>query len=407
MTKLHAAARAALQGPRDGGRRPRIVGFAALALATLLLVSACAGGGIAREKGWSAPVVSDGMLYVGNRDGQVLAFEAARLDNSFRTGALPVDLDEPDSADHQSAFKGRFQATDDENENSLGFYASPLIVGDNLIIGGLDGKLYALSRADISEQIWLPAFRTRPAGADFEVDEGRIFGAAAEAGDRVFVADEEGYVYAVGLDDGAELWKRLTDAERFWSGPAASDGVVYVGGMDKSVYALDAETGELIWKFDDAEGAFVSTPLIVGDTVYIGALDNTFYAIDRRTGEMRHRFEGTGWFWNDAVHLDGTVFVGDLGGMFYALDAGDLSVKWDIALAAPVRSKAAVYEDKLFIAARNGQVSTVDIASGSFVSPRIPSIEKRILADLVVAEGALYVRDDDQRLHRFDLDRES
>ena len=156
MTKLHAAARAALQGPRDGGRRPRIVGFAALALATLLVVSACAGGGIAREKGWSAPVVSDGMLYLGNRDGQVLAFEAARLDNGFRTGALPVDLDEPDSVDHQSAFKGRFQATDDENENSLGFYASPLIVDDTLIIGGLDGKLYALSRADIAEQIGCP-----------------------------------------------------------------------------------------------------------------------------------------------------------------------------------------------------------------------------------------------------------
>ena len=71
-----------------------------------------------------------------------------------------------------------------------------------------------------------------------------------------------------------------------------------------------------------------------------------------------------------------------------------------------MRSKAAVYEDKLFIAARNGQISTVDMESGNFVSPRIPAIGKRVLADLVVAEGALYVRDDDERLHRFDLDRE-
>ena len=407
MTKLRAAARAALQGPRDGGRRTRTLGFAALALATLLVVSACAGGGIAREKGWSAPVVADGTLYVGNRDGQVLAFEAARLDNSFRTGAVPVDLDEPDSAAHRQAFQESFQATDDENENSLGFYAAPLIVGDLVIIGGLDGKLYALSRTDIADQTWLPAFRTRPLGADFEPDEGRIFGAAAWEGDRLFVADEEGYVYAVSLEDGAELWKRLTDAERFWSGPAVADGLVYVGGMDKSVYALDAESGELIWQFDEAEGAFVSTPLVVGDTVYIGAMDNIFYAIDRNTGEMRHRFEGTGWFWNDALHVDGTIFVGDLGGMFYALDADDLSVEWAITLAASVRSKAAVYEDKLFIAARNGQVATVDMASGNLVSPRIPTIEKRILADLLVAEGALYVRDDDQRLHRFDLDRES
>ena len=404
MTKLRAAARAALQGPRDGGRRTRIMGFAALALATLLLVSACAGGGIASEKGWSAPVVLDGTLYLGNRDGQVLAFEATRLHNGFRTGALPVDLDEPDSAESREAFKEGFQAIDDEGENSLGFYASPLVVGERVIIGGLDGNLYTLSRDDLSEQ-W--RFRTRPNGPDFEVDEGRIFGAAAGEGDRVFVADEEGYVYAVSLDDGAELWKRLTDAERFWSGPTVTDGVVYIGGMDKSVYALAADSGELIWKFDDSDGAFVSTPLIVDDTVYIGALDNVFYAIDRSTGAMRHRFEGAGWFWNDALHVDGTIFVGDLGGMFYALDAADLSVKWRIEVAAPVRSKAAVYEDRLFIAARNGQVSSVDMASGNFVSPRIPAIGERVLADLVVAEGSLYVRDDDQRLHRFDLDRES
>ena len=403
MTKLRAAARAALQGPRDGGRRPRVLGFAALALVTLFLVSACAGGGLASEKGWSVPIVLDGTLYVGNRDGQVLSFEAARLDNGFRTGAQPVDLDKPDAPEHRQAFKELFQAIDDEGENSLGFYASPLIVDDRVIIGGLNGNLYALSREDLAEE-W--RFRTRPHGADFEVDEGRIFATADAEGDRVFVADEEGYVYAVRLDDGAEIWKRLTDAERFWSGPAAADGVVYVGGMDQSVYALDAENGELNWRFDEAEGAFVSTPLVVGDTLYIGAFDNTFYAIDRHTGEMKHAFEGRGWFWNDAIHVDGTIFVGDLGGMFYALDAADLSVKWRIELAGPVRSKAAVYEDKLFIAARNGQISTVDMESGNFVSPRIPAIGKRVLADLVVAEGALYVRDDDERLHRFDLDRE-
>ena len=134
-----------------------------------------------------------------------------------------------------------------------------------------------------------------------------------------------------------------------------------------------------------------------------------FYAIDRGTGEMRHRLEGTGWFWNDAIHVDGTIFVGDLGGIFYALDSDDLSVKWQAQLAGPVRSKAAVYEDKLFVAARNGRVATLDIETGNSVSPRIPAevIEKRVLADLLVAEGALYVRDDDQRLHRFDLDRES
>ena len=124
MTKLRAAARAALQGPRAGGRRPRILGFAALALVTLFLVSACAGGGLASEKGWSAPIVLDGTLYVGNRDGQVLSFEAARLDNGFRTGAQPVDLDKPDAPEHRQAFKELFQAIDDEGENSLGFYAS-------------------------------------------------------------------------------------------------------------------------------------------------------------------------------------------------------------------------------------------------------------------------------------------
>ena len=96
------------------------LGIRDLALVTLFLVSACAGGGLASEQGWSAPIVLDGTLYLGNRDGQVLSFEAARLDNGFRTGAQPVNLDEPDAPEHYEAFKELFQAIDDEGENSLG-----------------------------------------------------------------------------------------------------------------------------------------------------------------------------------------------------------------------------------------------------------------------------------------------
>ena len=406
MMKLRAAARAVLAGPRNAGRRLRTLRFAALALVIVIVVSACTGG-LASEEGWSAPVVVDGTLYVGNRDGQLLSFEANRLPNGFRAGAIPVDLDEPEALpEHARALVARFQATDDESEDSQGFYASPLIVGDSLVIGGLDGKLYALSRNDVTEQLWLPPFRTRGgAGSNFEVDEGRIFSTADVEGDLVFVADDQGFVYAVNLADGRQVWDRPFEAgERFWSGPTVADGVVYIGNMDHSLYALDAATGRLIWEFDAADGAFVSKPLVVNDTIYIGAFDNTFYAINRADGTLKHKLDGDNWFWNDALHVDGTIFVGTLGHEFFALNADDLSVKWSIEMSAAVRSQAASYQDVLFIAARNGEIVTVDLETGSIVEPRIPPIGKKVLASLVVADGVLYVRDDDQRLHSFELD---
>lgn len=402
---LRAAARAILAGTLLAGRLPRTLKFGALALATLFAVSAC-GGGIATERGWSSPVVADGILYVGNRDGQVLAFQANRLDDSDRRSGLTVDLDNPDNPQAGSdAFITLFQATDEEGEDTGGFYASPLIVGDAVIIGGIDGHLYALSLnedGDEFTEVWKWPFRTNGKGREFKVNEGGIFATAATDGERVFVGDDEGFLYAVNLADGRAVWD-YEAGERFWSSPTVADGVVYIGNMDHSVYALNAATGVLLWRFRDGEGAFVSKPVVVDSTVYIGALDNTFYAINTTDGSLKASYTGDAWFWNDPLYVDGTIYVGTMGRQFYALDAADLSKKWSFETSAAVRGQAVVYEDNVFVALRNGEILTLDQETGRSVGQHVHPLGERVLASLVVDDGVLYVRDEDQRLYSFGL----
>ncbi len=406
MMNLSAAARAVL-----ADRLPRTLKFGALALATLFVATAC-GGGFATERGWSSPVVVGGVLYVGNQDGQVLAFRANLLDDSDRRSAPTVDLDDPDNPQTVSdAFITLFQAIDDDGEETGGFYASPLIAGEAVIIGGIDGHLYALSLLDEGEdefeELWKRPFRTNGNGAGFELNKGGIFATAATDGERIFVADNEGFLYGVNLADGRAAWDNSFKAEeRFWSSPTVADGVVYIGNMDHSVYALNAETGGLLWRFRGSEGAFVSKPVVIDGTVYIGALDNTFYAIDAADGSLKSSYKGDGWFWNDPVHVDGTIYVGTLGRHFYALNAADLSERWSFETSAAIRGQAALYEGQVFVALRNGEILTLSQETGRLVGQRISPLGERVLASLAIHDGVLYVRDEDQRLYRFGLDRD-
>ena len=89
------------------------------------------------QGGWSAPVVQDEMLLVGNRDGNLVRFDPS-------TGNLDLDWRYP-------------------REDGLGaIYGSPVIVGDNVYDAGYtcrgdncDGEIFAVSLAD-GFSIWGP-----------------------------------------------------------------------------------------------------------------------------------------------------------------------------------------------------------------------------------------------------------
>ncbi len=223
--------------------------------------------------------------------------------------------------------------------------SSPLVVGDVVYVGSTDGSLYAVNRADGTQQ-W--KYDTR----------GPVSSSPAFHNGVVYVGSLDGLVHAVDASTGKSRWMFATRGERrftapgihgaiprtermpdpfdvFLSSPMIANGLVFIGSGDQHVYALDAATGALRWSFATGDVVHAS-PAFADGLVYIGSWDRNVYALDAATGRERWRYT-TG---NDTVIYnqigiassaaisDGLVFVGGRDGRFHVVDARTGTAKW-------------------------------------------------------------------------------
>jgi outer membrane protein assembly factor BamB len=129
----------------------------------------------------------------------------------------------------------------------------PLVVGDLMYIGVMNGKLYALDR---------------------------------ETGSTVWVYDA-----GMGIANTptiAQVNDRLS---------------IYFGAMSGKVFGLDAKTGEELWAVQTG-GPILSTPSYHENTLFIGSLDHHFYAFNATTGEQQWKFESSGPIANTSALSD-------------------------------------------------------------------------------------------------------
>ena len=390
--------RSALGFANKLGRHRKRIALPALILAAVALLSACNPGTVGVERGWSGPAIEDGILYIGTRSGTFLAMKT----EDFRNGDI-LDLDDENLLDLEWQFPSR------ENKDLGAIYGTAALSADRVFItqneaDGRDtiGRVFSLYKRDdpendrirAGEEVW--SFLT----------EGGIFGSPVLYEDKLYVADDEGFVYALdasaGRDDDPFIWQRAVSDERFWSTPAVSDGVLYIGNMDKNLYAMDVATGDRLWSSPfEAGGAIASTPLVMGDLLYVGAFDRRFYAIERDTGAKRWSFKGDGWFWNDAVpNDDGTkIYVGSLGGSFYALDATDGDQVWRYPAESAVRAAPVIAGNRIYVVTRSGGVAGLDLNTGR--SRRSLALNAKALASPAWDGELLFVADLKEKLHAF------
>lgn len=358
-----------------------------------MAVTSCTGS-IAPEQGWSAPAVLDGFVYVGIRSGRFLKVPAKDVSTSN-----PLNID-PQSNDNLipawqypkgDTKKGAPTLAAIYGTAALG--SSQVYITTNRIERGrtVGGTLASLNKED-GAQKW--ALETK----------GRIFGSpvleTSTTKSTLYVADDEGIVYAVDAASGRMLWEKKVAEKRFWSTPTVSGDTLYVGSMDKRLYAVDTANGSVKWTFT-ANGAVTSKPLVVGDTVYFGAFDRKFYAVNIKTHIQQWAAVGDGWYWNDPVYSSANrgILVGSLGGTFYSLDSADGHQLWTQNLESPVRATALVVNDLVYVIPRSGKVYILDVATGDRRRSG-PTIDANVLASPAWADGYLYVHDVKERLHK-------
>jgi eukaryotic-like serine/threonine-protein kinase len=224
--------------------------------------------------------------------------------------------------------------------------------------------------------------------------EGEVISSPAIVGGIVYVGSNDGNLYAIDEQTGAQKWKFSTGA-RVASSPAVADGMVYFGSYDGNFYAVDADTGKLRWKFRNAgerrytathlhgslpEGesmpdpfdVYLSSPTIWKGAVYFGSGDGNIYALDAANGSIRWKFK-TG----DVVHaspaiVDGKLYVGSWDSYFYALDAMAGKEIWrfktgedpEIHNQVGIQSSATVANGIVYFGCRDSKFYALDAVTG-------------------------------------------
>ena len=314
-------------------------------LVGVIALASCAGGIPAR--GWSGPTLEDNTLYVGTRDGRLVAISAT--DGTILWSSATIEAGR--SSSPLGCSGGAISAV---------FYGSPAVSDSQVYIGayaGNPGIVYSFVQGDSQPDRTLTSVRV----GDKDVAIGAIVGSAVLGGGDLFFGDSNGRVY--GLNDRLQpLWADpfKTDG-KIWSTPAFDNGTVYIGSFDRKLYALDANTGQAKWEFL-ANGVFVSTPLVSNGVVYAGSFDRRLYAIDATSGLEKWHFEARQGFWAQPVIYNGNIYAASLDGRVYVLSAASGEKLAEVDLGAPVSSSPAMVGETLVVATEQSPGNATDKA---------------------------------------------
>ena len=383
--------------------RPRLIKAGPVLLAMLLslvVLASCTGRSlISWGSGWTATAASEGVVYVGTRQGQILAIDAT---SSARTrGREQVEV------------KWRFAP---EEEGALeGVFGMPATGKDFIYVAdrgdrdGENGKLYAL-RKDRDESG--SSLQTNRGEWKKDIPGAMVGGPAlAESEGLVIVASDDNNIYAfdgTGDSPGKLQW-RFSAEGQIWSTPTVGEGALYFGSMDRHVYALSLEDGlnqasRLMWKYK-TDGAIVARPLFHDGMVIVGSFDKNLYALDAKTGAVRWSFKGDDWIWAGAVTDGEQIIAATMEGTVYALDKdGGLVWSFFSEPKSPIVSTPVVVGDEVVVASDSGKLHLLSAGSGEKLEVS-KDLDGRIKAPLTADGDMVFVGVENSTVHGVDVEQ--
>jgi outer membrane protein assembly factor BamB len=193
----------------------------------------------------SSPLLHGKVVYVGDWDGNVSAYDAAtgRRRWTFHAGGKVKD--------------------------GLAY------ADGRVFFGAYDSHVYALNAAS-GKLLWRAAAQPRFGHS------GTFYATPAVAYDRVYIGSTDGKMYSFGATSGKLRWSQSTGSY-VYSSPAVWRRRVYVGSYDGTFYSYDAATGDVKWTFR-ANGPISGSPTVVAGRVYFATLKGRTYALNAVTG---------------------------------------------------------------------------------------------------------------------------
>ncbi|HDQ34830.1 MAG TPA: hypothetical protein ENN14_00765 [Chloroflexi bacterium] len=345
-----------------------------------VLLSGCAGG--VRQDSWSGLIVDEGVVYAAN-SADVVALDATTAELLWRFPDAPA-------------------------KNIGPFYATPVLAEEAsllLVAGFGDKTVYALRTglipAGVSRVVWTFPTETNSGGlialpwqGNGEGAGGQYVGSGVVADGLFIIGNGDGFVYALNLSNGAQVWAFQTGG-RVWADPVVVDDEVYVASMDGHVYALNLADGTLRWQ-QELDAAVTGTPAVVGDALWVGDFSGQLYQLSLADGNLRQTFTGNDWFWAAPLGVDERLFAVDISGYVYALDALTGEALWPAPAHVDdlVRGQPALTAEGVLLVPghESGLIYALDAETGDPIPWGLaPERPGRLPSDVVVVDERVYV----------------
>jgi outer membrane protein assembly factor BamB len=295
-----------------------------------------------------SPAVSGGLVFVTDMEGTLYAVDRATGVGVWKVQGGPtipwpwghesgdVFASSPTLADVGGATRvfwgaadGVVRAADPETGTVLWSLATggrvrstPAVADGRVVVGSADGRVYCAD-AESGRLLW--RHDTRGTGlfsGDFGFDRRTVQSSPAIANGRVYVGARDGWLYALDLGSGGEVWS--WDDEVSWvnGSPAVAEGRVFSATSDRRwIHALDAASGRELWRVM-TDNVVWTSPVVVGTSVYWSAGDGVVRALAAADGSVRWQATLPAPSHGSATVDDGVLFVGTEDGGFYALRDG-------------------------------------------------------------------------------------
>lgn len=275
----------------------------------------------------------------------------------------------------------------------ISFLSSPAVVGDRVVAGCDDGRVYCLD-IRTGRQVWSFTARHLVFSSPVVADGRVYFGEGAHV-------NEDSKLYCVDLADGRQIWNIQTEGHTEGA-PLLADGKVYFSAGPDGFLCADARTGKRLWQHKgphpDGSPVLVDGKLIFGT----GYEKSGVYCVDAKDGRLLwHRPTDAPCWGTPSVSPDGKTVVFGTGetrwgekveskpALVHCLNVADGKPVWTWKTSSAVMSPVLHLGDEVVVACADGRLAKLKSADGTEVWTR--DLKKWVLAGIVRASNGLVV----------------
>jgi outer membrane protein assembly factor BamB len=358
----------------------RIAFLLALIIAIGLVSFGCISG--LASVGWSGGTVYNNVLYIGSREGRLVAVNLSDDSRLFSETMVAVS---------QTGLFGCAPATGGGGcaggSSAVPVYGTPVVADNLTYLAGYNGKVYAYNIDTLGVRWVYP----REGNLD------GIVGGVVVAQGKVMFGCSDGRVYALDAVTGDYLWASAATGDKIWGTPAVDGDTLYIGSFDKKLYALNIADGTVKWEYA-TKGSIIATPLIYNGMVIFGSFDRNLYAASAADGSLKWQFRAGNFFWAQPVVYNDRLYAGCLDHFVYVLNPSTGAEVTEYDLHNPVASQPVVVNSLVIFTNTKGVVYSIDTTTGEMKT--LVDLKQTVDGPLTASGDIVYIHTQDNVLER-------